>query len=67
MQIRLNTDLSYHDKLREEAYEAEDEEEAFPSARSAHYCGKHIYDGCHRHLHGNKLYRESFNKYIPKC
>lgn len=66
--ITLNADLGDHDKLREEAYEAEEEEETLPSACPAHFCGKHIYDGCHHHLHGNELCRERTrrNKYVSK-
>lgn len=53
-----STDLSDHDKLTAEACEAEEEEEDFPSACPAQYCGKHVHDGCHHHLHGNKLHRD---------
>lgn len=55
--MSFHTDLGDHDKLREEAYETEGEEEPFPPACPAHYCGKHVYSGRHHHLHGNKLYR----------
>lgn len=34
--IDLNTDLSDHDKLTEEAYDAEEEEEELSFARPAH-------------------------------
>lgn len=51
----INTDFSDHDKLTEEGYEAEEEEEPFSSACLTHLCGKHINAGCHHHLHDNKL------------
>lgn len=50
------TDLGDHDKLTKEAREAEEEEETFPPARSAHHGRKHVRDGCHHHLHSNELY-----------
>lgn len=54
----MNTDFGNHDELREEANQTEEQEEALPASCPLHNSGKHINDGRHHHLHGDKLSRE---------
>lgn len=64
----LYPDLSDHDKLSEEAREAEKKKQTFPPARLAQHRRKQVDDGRHHHLHGNKLEeRTGKKKQVGPC